>query len=133
LGVRDLPGVELIGRLAGAIGVAGLGIAFDPEAVFKGAPEPGVVGAARFIPGAIKPIREGVIALGLLPLPTEGESRFPALLVFKEAPGDLGAMRAEPGDGNLTPVFAPETTLGERAIIAPRDAAAAGDRERLRV
>ena len=53
---------------------------------------------------------------------------FSDVLVFNGAPGDLGAIKLAPGE---TTDFPPETPPGERAIMAPRDAAAAGERIRL--
>lgn len=137
MGVRELPtddegvvGLDpgVTGRDPGVVGLA---------AIFEDLLDPGVIGAGRFPPAIDDdevgvPIREGVKARGILPRPGAGDETFPAVLVFKGTPGDLGAIKDAPGERPTTPDLALETPPGERAIMAPRDAAAAGDRARLR-
>lgn len=63
----------------------------------------------------------------------DGDATFPAELGFSGMPGDdLGTIKDEPGERSTTPDLEPENTPGERAIMAPRDAATAGDRVKLR-
>jgi len=158
LGVSDFPATELAGRLA-EDGVAGLEpgvvglepgvVGLDPGvnsllADFGRPLEPGVPGAGRFAPatraGAGTPSRDGVGAKppeGLLLVPAIGDATFPAVLVLSGVPGDFGAISVDDpaGERPTTPDFAPpEATIpGERAMMAPRDAAAAGDRVKFSV
>lgn len=52
------------------------------------------------------------------------------ILVFNDAPGERAAVRTAPGDFDAAAVanFPDAAAVGARAIIAPREASAAGDR-----
>ena len=96
--------------------------------------EPGVVDKGRFPADRVEaaPILEpGVNGRGLLGVaeaePADG-TEFAMELVFSGSPGDRVADKRAPGDrGVVFPAPFP-IEPGARAIIAPRDAAAAGER-----